>query len=131
MPFLRLAYSLLPLVWAGILAHYEELLMTELGLILPRFAVSLGAVPDADWLALLPVVGPAPAAVVSAAQGVTLLLGGALSWALAGKIVSQAGNARLRPDKRPEELSAADREAVWRHRVMVLAVWATLWNVML
>eukprot|EP00878_Enallax_costatus_P016701 GHUV01017524.1.p1 GENE.GHUV01017524.1~~GHUV01017524.1.p1 ORF type:complete len:351 (+),score=87.49 GHUV01017524.1:293-1345(+) len=83
-PYLKLAYSMLPLVWAGTFAHYEDLMLTELGLILPRLAASLGA--EGDWVSLLPVLGPAPAAVVSSAQGLTLVVGAVLSWALAGKI---------------------------------------------
>lgn len=59
---------------SGILSHYEGLLLTELGLPLPRLALSLGASPDTPWLAALPALGPAPGAVVGAAQGVTLFL---------------------------------------------------------
>eukprot|EP00878_Enallax_costatus_P026311 GHUV01028226.1.p1 GENE.GHUV01028226.1~~GHUV01028226.1.p1 ORF type:complete len:109 (-),score=27.74 GHUV01028226.1:52-378(-) len=75
---------MLPLVWAGTLAHYEDIMLTELGLILPRLAASLGA--EGDWVSLLPVLGPANPAVVSCAQGATLVAGVILSWALAGKI---------------------------------------------
>jgi hypothetical protein len=107
---------------AGILAHYEDLLLTELGLLAPRFALSLGAAPDASWLAALPTLGPAPAAVVGAAQGVTLFVGAALSLALAGKIGSvEAQHGRA---------SAGEVErAVLPQRLLTLLMAAELWHI--
>lgn len=114
--YTKLAYSMLPLVWAGMLAHYEDLLLSELGLLLPRLATSLGVDETASWLALLPTLGPAPAAVVSAAQGVTLVAGVALSWALAGKIAEvQVGREQ-----------AGEATAV--QRALILAIAAELWH---
>lgn len=115
-PYIKLAYSLLPLVWAGTLAHYEDLMMNELGLLLPRLATSLGVDGTADWLNMLPVIGPAPAAVVSAAQGVTLVVGVVLSWALAGRIAEvEVGR------QQAGEVTAVQR-------ALILATAAELWH---
>jgi hypothetical protein len=112
---LRLSYALLPLVWAGILTHYEELMLSELGLLLPRLAVSLGATPDATWINLLPTASLSPAA-IDAVQACGLLLGATLSWVLAGKIAAEA----VGP-------AAAGRVAL-SQRVFILATAAELWQ---
>lgn len=109
---------------SGIFAHYEDLLLTELGLLAPRFALSMGASPDASWLAALPTLGPAQAAVVGAAQGLTLFVGAALSLALAGKIGSvevQHGRARVEEVER----------AVLPQRLLTLLMAAELWQIIL
>lgn len=109
---------------SGIFAHYEDLLLTELGLLAPRFALSMGASPDASWLAALPTLGPAPAAVVGAAQGVTLFVGAALGLALAGKIGAvevQHGRARV------EEVG----RVVLSQRLLTLLMAAELWHIIL
>jgi hypothetical protein len=124
-PFLRMAYSLLPLVWAASLAYYEGPLFTELGLVLPRLALTFGAAGDAEWVQGLPALSPAAAAVVSAAQGSTLLLGCALSCALAGQIAAAGVGGG------GQQQNAALRDAVVRQRVMAVAVTLLLWNVML
>ncbi|WIA18804.1 hypothetical protein OEZ85_003487 [Tetradesmus obliquus] len=101
----------------GNLAYYEQLLLTELGLVLPRLALSLGADPNAAWLSALPVMGPAAEPVVSAAQGVTLMVGLAASWGLAGKVASlQEGVG-----------SAGAGRAALPQRLLMLAVAAELW----
>lgn len=109
---------------AGILAHYEDLLLTELGLLGPRIALSLGISPDSSWLPALPTLGPAPAAVVAAAQGVTLFIGAALSLALAGKIAAvevQHGRARH------EEVE----KSVLPQRLLTVLMAAELWHLIL
>jgi hypothetical protein len=117
-PFLKLAYSMLPLVWAGNLAYYEQLMLTELGLVLPRLAISLGADSNAAWISKLPVIGPAADPVVAAAQGLTLLVGLAASWGLAGKVASlQEGVGN----------EGAGRAAL-PQRLLMLAVTAELWR---
>jgi hypothetical protein len=106
----------------GVLAQYEDLLLTELGQIAHRLALSLGVTPDTAWLSLLPTLGPAPAAVVAAAQGTTLFLGAALSLALAGKIGSvdvQHGRATV----------AQVERAVLPQRLLTLLVAAELWHI--
>jgi hypothetical protein len=119
-PFLKLAYSMLPLVWAGNLAYYEELMLTELGLVLPRLALSLGVDSNAGWLSSLPVVGPAADPVVAAAQGITLLVGLAASWGLAGKVASlQEGVG-----------SEGAGKAALPQRILMLAVTAELWRLL-
>jgi hypothetical protein len=109
---------------AGILAHYEDLLLTELGLTAPRLAVSLGAAAEASWLSLLPTLGPAPAAVVSAAQGATLFLGAGLSLALAGKI----GSVQVQHNRATVE---EVERAVLPQRLLTLLVSAELWHIIL
>jgi hypothetical protein len=76
-----------------------------------------------DWLQVLPALSPAAAAVVSAAQGCTLLLGCGLSCALAGQIAAAGGGGK--------QQGPALRDAVMRQRVMALAVTMMLWNLML
>jgi hypothetical protein len=73
------------------------------------------------WLAALPTLGPAPNAVVSAAQGTTLFLGAALSVALAGKI----GAVEVRERRASQEAVDA---AVLPQRLLALAVAAELWH---
>lgn len=108
----------------GLLAHYETPLLTELGLTAPRLALSLGVTPDTAWLSALPTLGPAPAAVVAAAQGVTLFLGTTLSWALAGKIGSvEASHGRVSEEQ--------VKEAVLPQRIFTLLMAAELWHVIL
>jgi hypothetical protein len=81
--FLELSYGFLPLVWAGTLAHYEELFMVEAGRILPVAAKTFGF--EAPWLPTL-VAHPA---VVAFAQGVTLLFGTAASLGLLRRVARQ------------------------------------------
>jgi hypothetical protein len=121
--FLRMAYSLLPLVWAASLAYYKEPLLTELGLVLPRLALTFGVAADADWLQMLPTIGPAAGAVVGAAQGCTLLLGCVMSCALAGQIAAAGVGWR--------QQGVGVRGAVARQRVTALVVTAVLWSLML
>ena len=100
------------------------MLFKELGLTAPRLALSLGVPADAQWLSLLPAINPAPDAVVAAAQGATLLLGTALSLALAGKIGAvdvQRGRVR----------EAESRHAVLSQRLLTALVACELWHVML
>jgi len=109
---------------AGLLAHYETLLLTELGLAAPRLAISLGFSPDTPWLSALPVLGPAQGAVVAAAQGVALLLGAALSFVLAGKI----GAEEVEHDRASTEDIG---QAVLQQRQLTLFIAAELWPVLL
>jgi hypothetical protein len=118
-----MAYSLLPLVWAASVAYYEAPLLTELGLVLPRLALTFGAADDADWLQMLPRFGPADGAVVGVAQGCTLLLGYVMSCALAGQIAA-AGLGW-------QQQGASARGAVVRQHVTALVVTAVLWILML
>jgi hypothetical protein len=117
-PFLKLAYAMLPLVWAGNLAYYEQLLLTELGFVLPRLAISLGVDSNAAWLSSLPVLGPAADPVVAAAQGLTLLVGLAASWGLAGKVASLQESVG----------SEGAGRAALPQRMLMLAVTAELWR---
>lgn len=108
----------------GILAHYEGLLLTELGLLAPRFALSMGITPDTPWLTTLPTLGPAPMPVVEAAQGLTLFLGAALSLALAGKIASvEVQHGRVQ--------AVNMQKVVLPQRVLTLLMAAELWNLIL
>jgi transcriptional regulator with AAA-type ATPase domain/NAD-dependent dihydropyrimidine dehydrogenase PreA subunit len=86
--FVRHAYGYLPLVWAASLAHYLRLGLGEGGRILPVSLATFGAsgVKLPVWVA--------HPAVVTFLQGVTLLLGMALSLWLTAKIVRQAGPQR-------------------------------------
>lgn len=100
------------------------MLLTELGLTMPRLAISVGASPDTPWLSLLPAFSPAPAAVVAAAQGVTLLLGTAFSVALAGKIGSvDVQNGRVSQGEAGQ--------AVLAQRLLNALIAVELWNVIL
>lgn len=108
----------------GILSHYEGLLLTELCLLLPRFAISLGFSPDTPWLSTLPALGPAPGAVVGAAQGLTLFVGAALSLALAGKI----GSVEVQQGRVTEE--EMERSVV-PQRLLTLLMAAELWHIIL
>lgn len=83
-PFLDLSYGYLPLVWAGILAYYQELFFREAGLILPAAAATVG-LHAPSWL---PAVQAHPA-VVEFVQGTTLTIGAALSLVLTRKIGGQ------------------------------------------
>jgi hypothetical protein len=109
---------------AGILSHYECLLLTELGLLLPRFALSLGISPDTPWLSGLPTLGPAPGAVVAATQGLTLFLGAVLSWALAGKIGAVEVQQGRASEKEVEQ-------SVLPQRLFTLLMAAELWHIVL
>jgi hypothetical protein len=110
-PFVTMAYAFLPLVWAGTLAYYEPLLMTELGSVLPRLALTFSA-PEA-LAQLLPVLGPASVDVVAATQGVTLTLGAVLSLVLTGQLAPGTSSTALVPQ-----------------RVTVLALVAELWHLL-
>lgn len=111
-------------VCAGILAHYEDLLLTELGLLAPRLAISMGFPASATWLPMLPTLGPATDDVVAAAQGMTLFVGAALSLALAGKIgaveVSQG-----------RATAAEVEKAVLPQRLLTVLMAAELWQLIL
>jgi hypothetical protein len=112
------------LLETGILAHYETLLLTELGLIAPRLAISLGVPATASWLSVLPTLGPASDDVVAAAQGATLFVGATLSLALAGKIGAvevQQGRGAVEEVER----------AVVAQRLLTLLTAAELWHIML
>ncbi|MBD2108532.1 cyclic nucleotide-binding domain-containing protein [Nodosilinea sp. FACHB-13] len=87
-PAVRLAYGYLPLVWAANLAHYLRLGLGEGGRILPVSLATFGASGGN-----LPVWVAHPA-VVAFLQGVTLLLGMALSVWLTVKICRQSGPQR-------------------------------------
>lgn len=106
------------------LAHYEELLLTELGLVAPRLALSLGFPHDSAWLPALPTLGPVQPEVVAAAQGVTLFLGTALSLALAGKI----GAVEVQRDT---ATAAQAAQAVLPQRILTMLIAVELWHIIL
>jgi hypothetical protein len=110
-----MAYAFLPLVWAGSLAHYEPLMMTELGQLLPRAALTFG-IPEAVALhsQFLPAVAVASGDVVAAAQGLTLTLGAVLSLVLTGLLAPKVKEQALLPQ-----------------RVMVLLLVGELWHLLL
>lgn len=95
-----------------------------MGLLLPRFALSLGVSPDTPWLSALPALGPAPGAVVGAAQGVTLFVGAVLSLALAGKI----GAVEVQQGRATEE---EVKRSVLPQRLFTLLMAAELWHIVL
>jgi hypothetical protein len=111
------------LLWTGILAHYETLLLTELGLIAPRLAISLGVSATASWLSMLPTVGPASDDVIATAQGATLFIGTALSLALAGKI----GAVELQQGR--AAVGEVERMVV-SQKLFTLLMSAELWHIM-